>query len=419
MKVTKKLDYQWVIVALSFLMIFISVGVCTTTKGIFVVPICDALNITRSAYSLHSSFQYVTTFIMSMFFGTFVAKFGIKKLIVAGQVALILANAVFIFSKTAAAFCVGGVIMGIGCAWTATSMVGTIVNRWCTKHQGTIMGVIFAANGVGGALGTMILTPIIYQDTYGYRNAYLFKIITLLVIGLLLLFFFRENPEENAITAEGGKKKSKLGWEGISFAVAKKKWFFYGAAACALIVGMIMQGVNTVMAAHFDDVGFGADYIATVVSVYSVTLALGKFFSGVIYDKFGFRTNIFLCTISMFLSLVLMCVLDTSATGRVFAMIAGILTGIALPLETILIPIYIGEMFGDKDFSRIVGIFEALTNAGFALGIPLMNLAFDFYGSYNNSFIISAVCMAAVFVVLNLVLNSARRLKNQDNKESI
>lgn len=51
------------------------------------------------------------------------------------------------------------------------------------------------------------------------------------------------------------------------------------------------------------------------------------------------------------------------------------------------------------------------------LGIPLMHLAYDFYGSYNSAFIISAVFMVAVFVVFNLVLNSAKKLKFQDNAE--
>ena len=163
MKTTRKIDYQWVIVALSFLMILISMGVGTTTKGIFVVPITEALNIKRIAYSLHSSFQYVTTFVFNLFFGSLVARFGIKKLIVTGQIALIASNLVFITSTTYIGFCIGGIFMGIGSAWTATSMVGTIVNRWCKSHKGTIMGVIFAANGLGGAIATMLLTPIIYQ----------------------------------------------------------------------------------------------------------------------------------------------------------------------------------------------------------------------------------------------------------------
>lgn len=400
-------------------MILVSVGFCTTAKGIFVAPITEALNIKRSAYSLHSSFQYVTTFIINLFFGSLIARFGIKKLIVAGQAALIFANLAFIVSTTYVGFCIGGIFMGIGSAWTATSMVGTIVNRWCKSHKGTIMGAIFAANGLGGAIATMLFTPVIYQEgnPFGYRKAYLVIIAFLLVISILLLLFFRENPKNEVSGSPREKKSAKTNWEGISFGTAKTKWFFYGAAACALVVGMIMQGVNTVMAAHLKDVGFDATYVATVVSVYAVTLAAGKFFAGVIYDKFGFRTNIFVCTIAMLLALVLMCVLNPSPLGKVIAMMSGIFTGIALPLETILIPVYIGELFGARDFSKIVGIFEALTNAGFALGIPLMNLVFDFYGSYNRAFIISAFFIVMVFIVLNLVLTSAKKFRNQDNME--
>lgn len=415
MKDTKKFDYQWVIVVLSFLMVFISLGFCTTTKGIFVAPITEALDIKRSTYSLHSSFQYVTAFLVNLFFGSLISRFGIKKLVLAGNIALLISNLIFAFASTAGAFYIGGIFLGLGSAWTSTSMIGAIINRWCAKHKGTIMGFVFAANGVGGAAATMMLTPIIYHNgnPFGYRNAYLCVVAFLVVLIALILIFFKEKPKNSDDVEVVEKKTAGTDWDGISFSVAAKKWYFYGAAACALVVGMIMQGVNTVMAAHLKDVGFDAGYIATVVSAYSITLAVGKFLSGVVYDKFGFRTNVFICTISMFISLVLMCVVNTSVSGRVLAIVFAICTGIALPLETILIPIYVGELFGGRDFNRFLGIFESLTNAGFALGIPLMNLTYDVFGSYKNSFIVSAALMAAVCVILNLVINYAKKLSNK------
>lgn len=415
MEKIKKSNYTWVIVILSFLMIFISMGFCTTTKGIFVAPITEALDIKRSTYSLNSSFQYVTTFLVNLFFGTLIARFGIKKLILAGQACLITSSLIFAFVSTPIGFYIGGIFLGLGAAWSSTSMIGCIVNRWCKKHKGTIMGFIFAANGVGGAVGTMLLTPIIYQNgnPFGYRNAYLLMMCFVIAVAIIILFFFKEKPEQSDDVVLVEKKSAKTDWQGISFFDASKKCYFYGAAICALLVGMIMQGVNTVMAAHLKDVGFDAVYAASVISIYSVTLAIGKFISGVIYDRFGLRANVFICTISMFCALILMCVINTSVTGKIFAVVFAVFTGIALPLETVLIPIYVGELFGGKDYNKIVGIFESLTNAGFALGVPLMNLAYDIFGSYKNAFYISAVLMVGVFIILNLVINSAAKLKKE------
>ena len=74
-------------------------------------------------------------------------------------------------------------LLGLGLAWTTTTMVGSIVHRWCPAHAGKIMGQILAANGVGGAVATQIVTPIIYApgDAFGYRNAY--KLVALILAG--------------------------------------------------------------------------------------------------------------------------------------------------------------------------------------------------------------------------------------------
>lgn len=64
--------------------------------------------------------------------------------------------------RTIYLFYLGGVLLGLGLAWTTTTMVGSIVHRWCPAHAGKIMGLILAANGVGAAVATQIVTPIIY-----------------------------------------------------------------------------------------------------------------------------------------------------------------------------------------------------------------------------------------------------------------
>ena len=54
-------------------------------------------------------------------------------------------------------FYVGEILMGIGLAWTTTTMVGYVVGKWFTSKKGTIMGFVLAANGIGGATATDIL----------------------------------------------------------------------------------------------------------------------------------------------------------------------------------------------------------------------------------------------------------------------
>ena len=76
----KKLDYKWVVVGACFLMVMITLGFCSSPKSYFIGPITEYLGIDRSTYSINDSFRYITTAIVSFFFGTLIKKFGARKL---------------------------------------------------------------------------------------------------------------------------------------------------------------------------------------------------------------------------------------------------------------------------------------------------------------------------------------------------
>ena len=171
---TEKHWYRWLVIGLCFLMIFITLGFCSTNKGLYLAAITDALKIKRSLFSIGDSLRYITTCIVNIFFGALVAKFGTKKLIFTGFCFLILTMVCYITTDSVIGFWIGGVFLGAGLSFTTTAMVGCIVNRWCRSNKGTIMGAVLAANGIGGALAAQIVMPIIYSegDPFGYRKAY-------------------------------------------------------------------------------------------------------------------------------------------------------------------------------------------------------------------------------------------------------
>ena len=106
-------------------------------------------------------------------------------------------------------FYIGNFLLGVGLSWTTTAMVGCVVNTWCKEKKGTIMGAVLAANGLGGATAIQIVGPIIESGVWGYRTAYRLVALVLLIVAVLILLFFRENPkgqEKTEIVVE--KKKA-------------------------------------------------------------------------------------------------------------------------------------------------------------------------------------------------------------------
>lgn len=415
-KAKKKIEYKWIVVALSFVMVMVCLGFCSSPKSFFIGPVTEHLGISRGALSIGDSLRFISTAVINVFFGFLVSKYGTKKLILAGFFCLIASQLLYSFAETVYAFYIGGILLGLGLSWTTTTMVGCIVNKWCKENKGTIMGAVLAANGLGGAAAIQVVTPIIESGSLGYKKAYLTIAIILAIVALLYVFFYREKQKSDDEGTPAKKKSRGRDWTGIEFNAALRMPYFYTAAICIFLTGMVLQGVHGVSAAHMKDVGIDPAYVATVFSVQSLTLTLFKFLVGVIYDKFGLRTTITICSATATVIMVLLASLTDSFVGRIFAMIYGVFASLALPLETIILPIYAGDLFGQKSFNRILGIFVSVNTAGYAVGAPLINLVFDITGSYASGFVFCAVLMVVVVVSLQFVISTAHRKQKEIEK---
>lgn len=406
----KKIDYKWVIVALSFLIVMICLGFCSYTKSLYNAPITEALGIKRSALSINDSLRFISSAVINIFFGTLVNRFGTKNLIIAGFITLICSQLAYSFANNIFVFYIGGILLGTGLSWTTTTMVGCVINRWCKENKGTIMGAVLAANGIGGAVAIQIITPIIESGAFGYRVAYRVAALVLLVVCLIIVAFYKE---KKAVEDETPHKKKARGrqWSGIEYKDAVKMQYFYVAAICIFFTGVVLQGVNEVAAAHMKDVGLDPIYVGKVLSIHSLALAGFKFFTGFIYDKFGLRTTINICSVTAVVVMVFLSMLTNSFTGKIFAMLYGIFSSLALPLETIMLPIYAGDLFGQKSFDKILGIFVSVNTAGYAVGAPVINLVYDIFGSYNIGFLFCAALMCVIIVVLQFVIKVGHEKK--------
>ena len=173
MQVQKKLDYKWVIIVLCFLMVLISLGFANSTKSLFPDEIAKALGTERSLVSVGESLRYISTAIVNIFFGAMIVKFGPKKLILAGFACLISAMILYSVAENLWLIYPAGILLGIGFSWTTTTMIGYVVGIWCSENKGTIMGLILASSGLGGAIAIPIVGGLIDPETVGaYRAAY-------------------------------------------------------------------------------------------------------------------------------------------------------------------------------------------------------------------------------------------------------
>ena len=409
-KLTQRPGYRWVVVGCCFLMLLVCLGFCSSTKGLYLNAVTEALRVDRSLYSINDTLRYVATALMNLFFGALVLRFGPRRLIGGGISCLAASMAVYALAESLPMIYLGGVLLGIGQSWTSTSVVGFVVGRWCPQNKGTVMGAILAANGVGNALAARIVGPIINGSTFGYRNAYGLTAILLLAVGAVVVLLFRDQPDFSTQPPQN-KKKRKSTWQGLTLKQALKKPYFYLVCLYVFVMGLVIQTLSAVYPAHMKDVGLDPAYVTTVVSIYALLLSGTKFFTGFAYDLVGLPVTLLSCSAATALASLILALLGPES--RVLAMTYGVVYAIGVPIQTIGMPLITADLFGVKDEAAVMGVLLSVSTAGYAVGTPLVNLFYDLQGTYFTALIAMAVAMTVATVAMVAALLASQKCKRQ------
>ena len=409
-----RLDYKWVVLVICFLMEFICLGFCSSNVGLYTIPVTDALHIDRLTYSYWSSIRYVVQVVVALYFGTLVNRFGIKKMVFAGLGALIGATVLRIFGDKVIHFYLAGALHGVGIVFVGSTMAGAIVRRWFKEDIGKYTGIVMSANGIGGAVAAQVISPIINNgETFGYRKAYMLSAVITLAISIFILIFLRDNPSNDPIVNNKQKKAPKKSalWVGIEYSVIKKKTYFYITALLVFLTGISLQSIGSITIVYMTDLGMPSGFIATTATVASLVLTFSKMLVGATYDKWGLRVALLACQLSALLTFILKGALTNTTLGLVFAMTATVLSSIALPLETVMIPLMTNDLFGSASYNKVLGIFMAMNSLGLCLGSPLGELFRTLTGNYRFCFWFFSFVLIAVIIGFQFILHIANKQK--------
>lgn len=407
-----KIDETWIMVALCFLMVCIVLGFCSSSKSLYIAPVTEALGISRSVFSVNDSVRFITTAVVNLFFGALIAKFGPKKLICAGFICLITCMMLYSCASSVLLFYVGSVFLGVGLSWTTTTMVGYVVHRWCKENTGTIMGAVLASNGIGAAIATQVVSPVIYQEgnPFGFRNAYRLAAVLLAVVLALVLLFFRNEPKQQSAAVPAAKKKRRgRSWPGVEWHALIRRPYFYASLVFIFLTGAVLQGITGIAAPLMKDVGLDPAFVANALSIHAISLSCFKFLSGFLYDRCGLRITVNICMVTASVVILLLSVVTASPVGMVLAILYCVFSALALPLETVMLPIYAADLFGERSYDMALGIFVSVNTAGYAVGAPISNLCYDLTGSYHIALYAGAALMFVVLIGMQFVISAANR----------
>lgn len=413
----RRIDYKWAVVAACFMMVFVCLGFCSSNKSLYLGAITEALGIKRSLFSLNDSFRYIASAIINLYFGKLVQRFGTRKLILFGFVALIASMLVYTCATTIFVFYIGGCLLGVGLAFTTTAMISVVIKRWCPTNTGTVLGVVMAANGLGGALAAQIISPLIYEEgnPFGYRKAYMLAAVIVAATGIIVVSIIRDLPKDAKDSPEVSHKKKPRGsgWIGVEFREAIRLPYFVPSALGIFLTGLVLSGINGISGTQLKDMGLSTGFVALVLSCHSVALTVFKFLAGVCYDKKGLRTMLTICDLTGVVVMVMLALVTNTPLGMALALLWGVFSALALPMETIGVSLVACDLFGNKDFDKMVGIMLALNYLGYAVGNPLVNAFYDVHGSYKPIILLCAGILLGVTIMYQFVISAAHKKRQE------
>lgn len=404
----KRLSYRWVIAAACFGMIFICDGFAAGYRGLFLTAVADGLGVKRTLVSVAESCRFLASALVSIFYGSLRARFTARKLTGAGFLILTAALMLYSSTNTVYGFWAAGALMGIGTSFISTTMASSLIHQWFDKNVGSVTGVVFASSGLGSALGSQIVSPILYgEDPFGFRTAYRLTAVVVAAAALVIVPLLREKKNPPSAAAE--EKAAELTRKGRGDSLCKVV-----IGVCVFLCAASIMGVNSIYSSHMLDVGISAGTAGKAAGILSLALLASKLLTGVFYDRFGLHTVLGICQGATAVAFTMLLLLKEGSTAA--ALIFPVVFAFALPLETIMIPLIVSDVFGTAAYNRVLGFYTAVTCAGFTVAGPLSNLIFDSFGSYRPAIGGYGGIMILVSAVLHITIYFKKRSdRNEQN----
>jgi MFS family permease len=413
--------YGWVIVAVSFITLFIVVGT-RFSLGVFYVAILEDYQWSRAQTAGAFSLMLVVHAVFSLVVGALFDRFGPR--LVFPLSGLIIALGFAACSQIRSVwqlYVYLGIIAALGISTLAFVPHMALVSAWFKRWRGTATGIAYA--GIGG--GQLALAPLIQGmiERFGWRGAFLgLAGLVLVIVVPLTAIFHRRRPQDVGLLPDGRRPTERpQGQDVSSTAVCEPSepdqaewrpgrvirtprfWYLIGTVGG---LGVILNTLMVHLMAHLTDAGYSKLLGATLLGIVGGLRSAGGISLGPLSDRLGreaaYSVGAAMCFVGIIL---LMTIQDTTHAWRLYGFV--LLYGIG---HGALGPVYAAataDIFPGRYLGTILGFLEAAYGLGGALGTYVAGYAFDLTGSYMISFLL--VLVATTLSCLSLWLAAPRK----------
>ncbi|MYL36127.1 MFS transporter [Pontibacillus yanchengensis] len=401
--------YGWMVVFLAGLSVFFSGPGQTYSISIFIEHYIEDFEYSRSLVSgLYSTATLCAGFTLFLV-GRIVDRVGQRLMLTV--VGGLLALACFWNS-----FLVGPVMMFLGFFMlrlfgqgSLTLIPNTLVPQWFITKRGRALSVM----AVGGFVSSALLPPLNTWliDVFGWRNAWLFwGILLLLVFVPLVYFFVRNQPKDIGEVPDGNPKKKssdemdanpnvEINEKSWTLREAMKTRAFWLILFCVSVPALVNTGVTFHMVSIAEGKGLTKEVAALVLSLMAFVGFPVTFLVGYLVDRISVHYLLAITFVGHIFALLVLLQVG-SWTG---AVIYGVMWGLVNGFERIVLNIVWPNYFGREYLGSIKGLAQTVMVVGSAFGPLPFGLFYDWFGGYQQIIWIMMIfpLIAAIFSLLS------------------
>lgn len=363
------------------------------TLSVFLVPMTEEFGWSRTGISGAVSMGGFLGAIVAPFIGPIFDRHGSRILLVVCALIVSACTMALAGIETLVGFYV---VFGISRMLFATPFdLGTssVVAKWFVHRRARAMAAVSTSHGVGLALMPLVAAFVI--DAHGWRAGWLVLAALVFLIGAVPQWFFLvRQPEDLGLQPDGRRtegdesspERAEIREVSFTRAEALRAPALWLLMLFAMLVYPVQAGISLHQAPYLIERGVSPGVAATVISVFSVSIALGSLVAGMNAHRFASRYVLFGCAGLVTAGALLMGEVEGPALGYVSATLFGLgLGGIATML-----PVTLADYFGRAHYGAIRGIFLPVQVAGQATGPLLAGVLHDASGNYDLGLIIFA-----------------------------
>lgn len=403
MKDMVRRNYHWVIATVVLLQLFVHGGAGNNIAAYHVIPVTQALGISRIAFSFTGSIGSAVGIVSTLISGWLLQRFGYRKMAALGMLLAGAAYALLANTQSYWMLIAGRVLVGLSSGVCSVAGVSRVISAWFHRRRGMVLGAVTAATGIGSSILGLAQAWIIENSSW--RGSFSLVGALMLLAAVLIYLLVRCTPEEMGLSPYGEgqtdtkKQAMRNGemWPGFPMEYLRRRPAFYLMALCALLSCICVYMTQFIVVPYFQDQGMSAIRAGRLYSIMMLLLSGTKLLAGSLSDVVGAKKVTVGCLGICSVSLVL---LMLGGTGPA-AVAAIVLYAFCMPLTTVMIPLLAIELFGYYAQGQYIGVFVAMASAASMIASPCADAVFGIFESYRPVFWGVAV---AAFVTLGLEL---------------